>query len=47
MRLKEITKLDMWNINKTGFQFGYRKAQLFVTMDQNKPLCIIDLENCD
>lgn len=27
-REKEITKLDMWNIDKTGFYISYEKAQL-------------------
>ncbi len=44
---KEITDLDMWKMDETGFRIGYRKAQLVVTIDPNKPLQMIDPENCD
>ncbi len=33
--------------NETGFQIGCRKAQLVVTIDFNKSLRMIDLENRD
>ncbi len=47
MSKKEITDLDVWNMDETGFRIGYGKAQLVVTMDPNKPLRMIDPENRD
>ena len=47
MSEKDITDLDVWNMDETGFRIGCRKAQLVVTMDPNKPLRMIDLENRD
>ena len=47
MREKGITELDMWNIDKTGFRIRCGKAKLVVTIDANKLLSMIDLENCD
>ena len=44
---KEITDLDIWKMDETGFRIGYREAQLVVTIDPNKPLQMIDPENCD
>lgn len=35
-------ELDVKNIDKKSFQIGCKKAQLIVTMDLNKPFCIID-----
>ena len=46
-REKGITELDIWNMDETGFLIGYGKAQLVVTMDSNKPLRMIDPDNCD
>lgn len=45
MREKEITELDIWNMDETGFQFSYGKVQLVITIDVNKHFCMIDLEN--
>lgn len=47
MREKRITKLDVWNMDETSFRIGCGKAQLVVTMDPNKPFCMIDPENRD
>ncbi len=47
MSEKEITDLDVWNIDEIGYQIGCGKAKLVVIMDPNKPLRIIDPENCD
>ena len=51
MREKGSTELDAWNMDKTGFQTGFRigceKTQLVVTIDPNKPLCMIDPESRD
>ncbi len=47
MREREITELDVWDMDETGFRIGSGKAKLVVTMDPNKPLRMIDLENCD
>ncbi len=47
MREKGITELDIWNMDETGFRIGCGKAQLIVTMDANKPFCMIDPENRD
>ena len=33
MREKGTTKLDVWNMDETGFQIGCGKAQLVVTME--------------
>lgn len=35
----------MWNIDKTNFWIGCRKAQLVVTIDANKFFCMINPEN--
>ena len=45
MREKGITELDVWNVNETGFRIGCGNSKLVVTMDINKPLLMIDLEN--
>ena len=45
IREKVITELDVWNMDETGFRIGCGKAQLVVTMDPNKPLCMIDPDN--
>lgn len=34
-------------MDETSFRIGYRKAQLVITMDQNKPLRMINPDNCD
>ncbi len=47
MREKGIMELDMWNMDETGFRIGCGKAQLVVTINANKPLCMIDPENRD
>ena len=47
IREKGITKLDIWNIDETKFRIGCGKAQLVVTMDLNKPFCMINLKNRD
>ena len=33
--------------SKTSFRIDFRKALLVVTIDPNKSLCMIHLENCD
>lgn len=40
-------ELDIWNIDKIGFQISCEKAQLIITMDANKLFYIIDPKNCD
>lgn len=47
MRQKKIMELNLQNMDETGFQIGYKKAQLIVTIDPNKSLYMIDLENCN
>ena len=47
MREKGIRELDIWNMDETSFRIGCGKTQLVVTMDPNKPLCMIDPENRD
>ena len=47
MRENGITDLDVWNMDETGFRIGCGEAQLVVTMDQNKPLRMIDPKNRD
>ena len=47
MREKKITELDIWNIDETRFWIGSGKAQLVITMDPNKPFCMIDPDNHD
>lgn len=37
----------MWNIDKTGFWIGCRKIQLVITIDLNKPFCMINPKNHD
>ncbi len=37
---------EIW-MDKRGFRIGFEKARLIATMDPNKLLFMIDLENCD
>lgn len=34
-------------MDETGFWIDYKKLQLVVTIDLNKPLCMINLNNYD
>lgn len=47
IREKKIIKLDVWNIDETSFEINCGKIYLIIIIDSNKPLCIINLENCN
>ena len=47
MKEKEITELNVWNINETSFRINCDKAQLIVIMNVNKSLRMIDSDNRD
>lgn len=45
MKEKDITELDVWNMEETGFRIACGRAHLVITLDPNKPLCMTDPEN--
>lgn len=47
MREKKIIRFDIQNIDETRFWISYRKAQLVIIIDPNKPFRIIDSDNRD
>ena len=47
MKEKSIIAVDVWNMDKTRFCIGCRRAQMVIALDEKKLLCILNSDNCN